>query len=162
LLLDPVEGEMVPYHQLTFRLPPNRRATVLEWVTVRKSLVETRDVLVLVVGVLAVVLALLLGGVVLLNRWLARRLWAPFQHTLATLRTYDLQRHQLLALPTPDIDEFGELNQVLNTLSERLVHDYEGLRQFTENAVHETQTPLAIIQARLEQLLQAPALQQGE
>ena len=82
--------------------------------------------------------------------------------TLATLRGYDLQRHQPLALPMPAIDEFGELNQALNTLSERLVRDYESLRQFTENAAHETQTPLAIIQGKLEQLLQAPALQDDE
>ncbi|GAB3242777.1 hypothetical protein GCM10027346_39130 [Hymenobacter seoulensis] len=162
LLLDPVEDEMVPYRQLTFRLQPARAASAPEWVTLRKSLVETEDVLVVVVGVLVGVLALLLGGVVALNHWLARRLWAPFQATLAALRGYDLQRHQPLALPTPIIDEFGELNQALNTLSERLVSDYESLRQFTENAAHETQTPLAIIQAKLEQLLQAPALQDDE
>ncbi|MFD2719966.1 sensor histidine kinase [Hymenobacter monticola] len=162
LLLDPVEDEMVPYRQLTFRLQPARAGSAPEWVTLRKSLVETEDVLLVVVGVLIVVLALLLGGVVALNHWLARRIWAPFQHTLATLRGYDLQRHQPLSLPTPTIDEFGELNQALNTLSERLVRDYESLRQFTENAAHETQTPLAIIQAKLEQLLQAPALQDDE
>ncbi|MBC8084824.1 MAG: HAMP domain-containing histidine kinase [Hymenobacter sp.] len=165
LLLDPIEDELVPYRQLTFRLQPARAAGTIEapeWVTLRKSLVETEDVLVVVVGVLVVVLALLLGGVVAMNHWLARRLWAPFQHTLAALRGYDLQRHQPLALPTPTIDEFGELNQALNTLSERLVRDYESLRQFTENAAHETQTPLAIIQAKLEQLLQVPALQDDE
>ncbi|GAA3925787.1 HAMP domain-containing sensor histidine kinase [Hymenobacter algoricola] len=162
LLLDPVEDEMVPFRRLTFRLPHSGVASAPEWVTLRKSLVETEDVLVVVLGVLLVVLVLLLGGVVALNRWLARHLWAPFQHTLATLRTYDLQRHQPLTLPTPAIDEFGELNQALNTLSERLVSDYESLREFTENAAHETQTPLAIIQAQLEQLLQAPALQADE
>ena len=162
LLLDAVEGEPVPYRQLTFRLPAAGAGNAPEWVTLRKSLVETEDVLVVVVGVLAVVLALLLGGVVALNHWLARRIWALFQHTLATLRAYDLQHHRPLALPTPAIAEFGELNQALNALSERLVSDYESLRQFTENAAHETQTPLAIVQAKLEQLLQAPALQADE
>ncbi|GAA4004587.1 hypothetical protein GCM10022408_15490 [Hymenobacter fastidiosus] len=162
LLLDPVEGEMVPYRQLTFRLPLARTVRTPEWVTLRKSLVETDDVLAVVLGVMVGALALLLGGVVAINYWLALRLWAPFQHTLAALRSYDLQRHQPLGLPMPIIDEFGELNQALNTLSKRLVRDYESLRQFTENAAHETQTPLAIIQAKLEQLLQAPALQNDE
>ncbi|MCA8830400.1 sensor histidine kinase [Hymenobacter pini] len=162
LLLDPVEQQLVPHRQLTFRLQPARAASAPEWITVRKSLVETEEVLAVVVGVLGSVLVLLLGGVVLLNRWLSQRLWSPFRQTLATLRAYDLQQHQALALPASAIDEFRELNLALNTLSERLVRDYESLRQFTENAAHETQTPLAIIQAKLEQLLQAPALQEDE
>ncbi len=52
-----------------------------------------------------------------------------------------------LQLPAPTIEEFAELNQALNQLSERLVADYKSLCQFTENAAHETQTPLAIMQA---------------
>lgn len=162
LLLDPVEQEMVPYRQLTFRLQPARAVSAPQWLTLRKSLVETEDVLAVVLGVMVGVLALLLLGVVGLNRWLAGRIWAPFQRTLTALRAYDLQRHQPLNLPTPAIEEFAALNQALNSLSERLVLDYESLRQFTENAAHETQTPLAIIQAKLEQLLQAPALMQDE
>jgi len=159
LLLDPVERELVPFRQLTFQVPASQGA---EWITVRKSLVESQDLLRVVLGVMLGALALLLLGVVGLNRWLARRLWAPFQHTLGRLRAYDLHRHQPLGLPAPAISEFAELNQALNQLSERLVADYENLRQFTENAAHETQTPLAIMQAKLEQALQAPALLEDE
>jgi len=162
LLLDPLEHELVPYRQLAFRLQPARAASAPEWVTLRKSLVETEDVLAVVLSVMLGVLLLLLAGLVALNRWVTGRLWAPFQHTVAALRAYDLQQHQPLALPVPAIQEFAVLNQALNHLSERLVSDYESLRQFTENAAHETQTPLAIIQAKLEQLLQAPALMEDE
>ncbi|GAA4503492.1 hypothetical protein GCM10023172_28440 [Hymenobacter ginsengisoli] len=160
LLLDPVERELVPFRQLTFRVPASGQGA--EWITVRKSLVESQDLLRVVLSVMLGALALLLLGVVGLNRWLARRLWAPFQHTLRRLRAYDLHRHQPLGLPAPAISEFAELNQALNQLSERLVADYESLRQFTENAAHETQTPLAIMQAKLEQALQAPALLEDE
>jgi len=156
LLLDAQEHEMVPNRQLVFALHTPAEGTV--WVTLRKSLVEADDLLVVVLGIMLGVLALLLGGVVLLNRWLARRIWAPFQHTLAALRGYDLQQHQPLALPTPAIAEFAELNHALVAVSQRLVADYESLREFTANAAHETQTPLAIMQAQLEQLLQLPKL----
>ncbi len=156
LLLDAQEGEMVPHRQLVFRLQTPVEGAV--WVTLRTSLVEAHDLLGVVLGVMMSALALLLGGVVLLNRWLSRRLWAPFQHTLAALRAYDLQRHQPLALPTPAISEFAELNHALGGLSQRLVADYQSLREFTANAAHETQTPLAIMQAQLEQLLQVPVL----
>ncbi|AMR26861.1 hypothetical protein A0257_06900 [Hymenobacter psoromatis] len=157
LLLDLNEHELVPHRQLTFRVAGGvRRAPA--WVTLRKSLVETDDLLAAVLRGMLVLLALLLGGIVALHRYLSRRLWAPFRHTLAALRAYDLQQHQPLALPVPAIEEFAQLNQALNHLSGRLVADYESLREFTANAAHETQTPLAIMQAQLEQLLQVPAL----
>ena len=155
-LFDAQEREQVPHRQLTFALQTAREGTV--WVTIRKSLVEAEDLLTVVLTVMLGVLALLLGGVVLLNRWLSGRLWAPFRHTLAALRRYDLHQHQPLELPTPAISEFAELNHALEHLSQRLVADYESLREFTANAAHETQTPLAIMQAQLEQLLQLPAL----
>lgn len=160
LLLDEREHELVPYRQLTFRLDAGQGP---EWLTLRQSVVAQHDLLRVLLTALLATLLLLLVGVVVGNTWLARRLWRPFQHTLAQLRGYDLQQHQPLALPPrPPITEFAELNQALNQLSERLVADYESLRQFTENAAHETQTPLAIIQAQLEQLLQAPVLAADE
>ena len=154
--VDRIEHALVPYRQLTFPLTMRGEGTV--WVTLRKSLVEADDLLGVVLGVMMSVLALLLVGVVLINRWLSRRIWAPFRSTLSALRAYDLQQHTPLALPVPAVAEFAELNQALNGLSQRLVADYENLREFTANAAHETQTPLAIMQAQLEQLLQAPAL----
>jgi signal transduction histidine kinase len=156
VLLDPTEGSLVPHRQLTFRVvgpgqPP-------AWVTLRKSLVEVDELLMAVVGSMLLVLVLLLGSVVWLHRYLSGRLWAPFRRTLEALRHYDLQQHRALALPTSRIEEFAELNQALTHLSRRLVADYENLREFTANAAHEAQTPLAIMQAQLEQLLQLPAL----
>ena len=158
LLFDAQEHEMVPHRQLSFLLAAPGQPPVS--VTLRKSLVETEDLLGVVLAVMLAVLALLLAGMVGLNRWLSARLWAPFRHTLAALRGYELQQHQPLALPTPAVAEFAELNQALTVLSQRLVADYESLREFTANAAHETQTPLAIMQAQLEQLLQVPALTQ--
>ena len=155
-LLDPTEGSLVPHRQLTFRVAGAGQAPA--WVTLRKSLVETDELLGAVLSSMLVVLALLLGGIVGLHRYLSERLWAPFRHALARLRGYDLQQHQPLNLPVPAIEEFAELNQVLNYLCARLEADYENLREFTANAAHETQTPLAIMQAQLEQLLQLPVL----
>ena len=155
LLLDPLEQEMVPHRQLTFAV---RVRGQKQWVTLRKSLVETEDVLTVVLGVMLSVLLLLLLGVVLINRWLAHWLWAPFSQTLAALRGYAVQHDNGLRFPAVTTDEFAELNQVLTRMSERLVADYEAMREFTANAAHETQTPLAIMQAKLEQMQQLPEL----
>ena len=155
ILPDTHEHTWVPHRQLTFRL---QAQGLPRWVTLRKSLVETNDLLAVVLGIMLTVLVALMLSVLLLNRWLSERLWRQFYHTLAVLRCYDLQQHRPLALPRPRIEEFAELNLAVTHLSERLVADYESLREFTANAAHETQTPLAIMQAQLEQLLQVPAL----
>lgn len=159
LLLDPQEQEMVPHRQLTF---PLRVRGELVWVTLRKSLVETEDVLAVVLGVMVGVLGLLLLGVILINRWLGQWLWSPFRNTLRVLRGYDVQQDQVLTFPPTNTDEFAELNQALTLMSRRLVADYEAVREFTANAAHETQTPLAIMQAKLEQMLQRPELENPE
>lgn len=156
ILPDKIENEMVPHRELTFVLTIPGEPPV--WVTLRKSLVEAEELMGVVLAMMLGVLALLLGGMVLINRWLAGRIWAPFQRTLGALRSYDLQQHKPLGLPTAAVAEFAELNLALNSLSQRLVGEYETLREFTANAAHETQTPLAIMQAQLEQLLQLPIL----
>jgi len=153
---DAQEQEMVPYRELSF---PVRRGGATYWLTVRKSLLETDDLLLVVLSVMLAVLGGLLLSLALLTRWLTRRLWAPFQRTLGELRGYELHRRGALVLPATPVDEFTELNQALTQLSARLAADYRSLKEFTENAAHETQTPLAIMQAQLEQLAQDDTLQ---
>ncbi len=155
LLLEPLENELEPYRQLTFRLPLNGQP---QWMSLSKALLETHEVQRLILLLLVGVLGTLLLGVVLLNRWLARRLWAPFERTLHQLQGYDVRQHQVLQLPDTRIEEFAQLNHTLTHLSERVAADYAMLKEFTENAAHETRTPLAIMQAKLEQLLQLPDL----
>ncbi|QKG59196.1 HAMP domain-containing histidine kinase (plasmid) [Hymenobacter sp. BRD128] len=152
---DPVGRRWEPFRQLHF---PVQVKGVTYWVTLRKSLLENDSPLGVVLSVLAAVLIGLLLSLAALNRWLSGRLWQPFHQTLAALRGYELQRQPAtLRLPATGIDEFTELNQALTQLSERLGAEYQSLKEFTENAAHETQTPLAILQAKLERLLQLGA-----
>ncbi len=154
-LLEPLENELEPYRQLTFRVVLNGRP---HWVSLSKALLETHHVRSLVLQLLVGVLGALLLGVVLLNRWLARQLWRPFEVTLRQLRGYDVRSHQVLVLPDTPVEEFTQLNRTLSSMSQRVAADYTTLKEFTENAAHETRTPLAIMQAKLEQLLQLPDL----
>ncbi|GAB3825893.1 sensor histidine kinase [Hymenobacter jeollabukensis] len=155
LIYDPTERSQVPFRELSFSVQVRGQRY---WLTLRKSLIETSEVLGVVLGVMFTVMGLLFGSLVLLNRWLSRWLWAPFHRTLASLRRYRLQQPQALELPATPIDEFSELNQALAQLTQRVTADYRALKEFTENAAHETQTPLAIMQAQLEQLMQLPDL----
>src|SRR4030095_2808872 len=62
----------------------------------------------------AIFFILLLGGFILLNRRIYRRLWKPFYHSLTEIRNFDLNRHREVKLEESDISEFTELNQSLD------------------------------------------------
>jgi signal transduction histidine kinase len=155
VIFDPIEHEAVPFRVVSF---PVRVRGQLHWLTLRKSLLETEDIIKVILTVMLAVMGLLFGSLLLLNQWLSRWLWAPFRRTLHALRGYRLQQPETLQLPATPIDEFSELNQAVAQLTQRVAADYRALKEFTENAAHETQTPLAIMQARLEQLMQEPEL----
>lgn len=95
----------------------------------------------------------ILAGV-LLNQVLNRRLWAPFFFNLRQLNTYSLSRDEAVPFKSSPITEFSEMTETLEKLTERSRREYRALREFTENASHEIQTPLGIIQSKLDRLSQ--------
>ncbi len=94
----------------------------------------------------------------LINRIVIRRLWKPFYQTIGKVKTYHLTDQELLKLETVDIEEFSLLNQSINEMMERIQHDYGSLKNFTGQAAHEMQTPLAIIRTKLDTLMQNESL----
>jgi signal transduction histidine kinase len=94
----------------------------------------------------------------LLNRFVLRKLWRPFYNTIEELKTFELERSQTLHLPSVKTEEFALLNATLTGVSERAVREYTLLKEFTENASHELQTPLAVIGSKLDLLIQDEAL----
>lgn len=87
-------------------------------------------------------------------RFALRDLWNPFESTLSSMERFkvtdDIQR-----LPDDgNIEEFHRLNETLAGLMRRNVEAYRQQKEFTENASHELQTPLAVMRSRLDLLLQ--------
>lgn len=101
---------------------------------------------------------ILVIGFLLLNKRLSVRLWKPFQSTLAKLKRFNLNEQSNIAFEKTDTLEFEELNQVLNKLIEHNIATFKSQKEFTENASHELQTPLAIIKGKLDILLQQEVL----
>lgn len=95
----------------------------------------------------------ILAGV-FLNLVLNKRLWAPFFFNLRQLNTYSLSRDETVPFKASPINEFSEMREALEKLTERSRREYRALREFTENASHEIQTPLGIIQSKLDRLSQ--------
>jgi len=83
-------------------------------------------------------------------RQMSRLILAPFKKTLQVVESFDLRRKEKLQLPDTRTKEFRELNCFLCKMTDKAVDDYRSLKEFTENASHELQTPLAIIRTKLE------------
>jgi signal transduction histidine kinase len=81
---------------------------------------------------------------------------------LSRLKRFNLASATPLELDKPEINEFRELNEVLRKMGDKMQQDYRSLKEFTENASHEIQTPLALINAKVEQLIQSEKLTENQ
>ncbi|CCG98212.1 histidine kinase [Fibrella aestuarina BUZ 2] len=155
LIRNRYNDELIPFRQLTFYTPIGG---VMHRVSIRKSLIQTYRLIEAVSLTMAVFLGLLLGGTFWFQGKLSGRLWRPFYDTLSRIKRFNLSSGTPLQLERSDITEFSELNQVLQKMADKMQHDYLSLKEFTENASHELQTPLALINAKVEQLIQSEQL----
>lgn len=106
-------------------------------------------------GIIALILAV---AIVLTVRFISRRLWKPFAETLHRVEGFRLENGILPVLPVSAVSEFTRLNTTLQTLMQNNLTSYRMQKEFTENASHELQTPLAVFQSKLDLLLQQPDL----
>lgn len=155
LIEDRYTQKLVPFRQLTFY---ESIKGIEHRVSIRKSMIQSYRLMEAITFTMATVLALLLAGTYWFQDRLSGRIWQPFYETLSRIKQFDLVRGQHLQLEQPDIIEFKELNEVLQKMSDQILHDYLHLKEFTENASHELQTPLALITAKVEELIQSEHL----
>ncbi len=99
----------------------------------------------------------------LLFNWLiSKELWKPFTLSLQKIRSAELQKMEAVRFENTNIKEFNELNASLNSMAAKIYHDYINMKEFTENAAHEMQTPLAVVQSKMELLLQDSNLKEDQ
>lgn len=97
---------------------------------------------------------LLTGSGVLINYFSNKKIWTPFFKNLKNVQNFSVSSPAELQLYESSINEFKELNFTLEDLTKRSRREYLALREFTENASHEIQTPLSIIQSKLDRMSQ--------
>lgn len=101
-------------------------------------------------------------AIILVNNIISKRLWRPFDETLKQAEDFRLEHGVIPSLPESSIKEFNRLNLALNKLMKNSLESYRTQKEFTENASHELQTPLAVFQSKLDLLLQLPDLTQRQ
>ncbi|HXB41025.1 MAG TPA: HAMP domain-containing sensor histidine kinase [Bacteroidia bacterium] len=97
---------------------------------------------------------LMIITIAIVNIFIYKKLWKPFYAILDELRKFTVSKNDTLKLPETDTKEFNYLAGSLTTMAEKITYDFLALKEFTENASHEIQTPLSVISSKIEMCLQ--------
>ncbi len=125
---------------------------------VETNVEETEETVAYIGFVTLIFFLILVVGFWILTRRLSKKIWQPFQDTLQKIKSFQLHDQQPIAFQETDTIEFAELNATLDKLIQHNIATYKNQKEFTENASHELQTPLAILKNKVDILLQSKDL----
>jgi len=155
MIYDPTEDEEEPYRQLFCTISVQDKHYEL---TLRKSMVEYNAIMYSILLLGTVFSIMLAAGFTILNRVLTKSLWSPFYKTIDLLSSYTPEVKQRLHLPKSQIEEFELLNTTVAKMSEKIHNDFGKQKKFIDHVSHEVQTPLSVINANIENILQSKNL----
>ncbi len=153
VLYDKREKLFAPYRMIRFHAFVNEKNYKI---SIFRSMLEAENLIEQIVINMTFMLLALVLAMFFLNRYFFRRIWDDFFFSVNKVKKYNLRDDPNLELPFSEVEEFQMMNQVFEKLTQRIHQDYTSLKEFTENASHEIQTPLSIMRAKIELLLQHP------
>ncbi len=159
LIVNEKEGTYTAYRQLQFVSEINGQKFLIK---IFKSHAETDNLIVRIILSMTLLVVALILGLLILNRHISQKTLKSFYDTINKIKKYDLNTHEDFQLKETDVKEFDDLNKVLIAMTERIKNDYYNLKEYTENASHELQTPIAVIISKMELLLQSDCMQEKE
>lgn len=150
LIFDPSQNELEEFRELTTYSEIDGKKYRI---TVRTLIVESEDILVAVVVSYLVIILLVFIFLFYFNKAWNQKLWHPFFENLGQMKRFSLTSDKPMVFMDSNILEFSELNYEITALTDKVRSDYKNLKQYTEDVSHEMQTPLAIIQAKVENII---------
>lgn len=156
LVSDTISGEKLPFRYLYYKGNTNQNRGYT--IRILQTLSEKKELLEYISLYLFFLFLSLFFISILLNYLISRKLWNPFNVTVTKAEKFDIQTDRPIELPETNINEFRQLNTVFNQMTRKMRNDYLSLKEYNEDAAHEIQTPLAIIQSKLEILMQRKEL----
>ncbi|MGB8194834.1 MAG: HAMP domain-containing sensor histidine kinase [Chitinophagaceae bacterium] len=145
------DGSDEDYRQLVFGVEAQGK-----WykVTVSKSMEETDHLIKATFGITAITICCILISLLLINRFVLKKLWNPFYKALDVVKQFKVNQDDALEFPTTNTEEFSVMIRTLEDTTQQAKVDYLALKTFSENASHEIQTPIAIIRSKIDLLIQ--------
>lgn len=159
ILFNPDENRYSLYRELGFVKTVGNKAYYIQ---IFKSLEETDRLIIRIVLAMTGLIFLIIITLLIVNRISSLRGWKAFYDTIEKISKYDVNSHESFSLNQSDIKEFDDLNKVMVKMTDRIQNDYVNLKEYIENASHEIQTPLAIINSKMELLLQSGDLKEKQ
>ena len=150
----PAEGE-IPFRQWSYTYKRNGKNYLI---VIRKSLIDLYDLSAHINRSLSIGLGLMLILMLIVNTIVLEKIFEPFYKTLQIIRQFSLKQKFVPELPKTSTNEFKDLNKNIKPFLEKIMVDYQNVKEFTENTSHEIQTLLAIIKNKLELLAQSEHL----
>ena len=130
--------------------------------TIISSLVEEDDLIEDSLWSVIWLFLILVISIIIINNIVLRKIWRSFYDILNQLKTYRLDKNGTTINVKTNTKEFVELQNASNILIKHSKDAYTSQKQFTENASHELQTPIAIIINKLELLLESELLKEKD
>jgi len=150
LIYDPLQDEIELFRELSETKEIDGQHYRI---TVRAMVIESEDIL---FAIIFTFVSIIFFAFIFLFYFIKSRnekLWQPFFINLDRLKNFSVKSDKLLTFEDSEILEFHELNREMETLTAKIQTDYRNLKQFTEDISHEMQTPLAIMQARIDTVM---------
>ena len=157
-LYDTMENSVGPFRKFVFTIPVQGQ---IYQVTLARPLAGTRNLAITIILVTLLTILIILITSLFINRILLHRLWQPFYSIIAAMRSYKLGKVKEINLPQTTTEEFLFLSDNLKETIKKTEEEYQILKEFTENASHELQTPLAIIRSKLDLFIQREDLSEA-
>ncbi len=158
LIVTPDENEAEKFHQLKFTENIKGKEYLI---IVRTPRLESYNLLFAIGIPVGMVIFIWMVFFLILNRRISYQIWRPFHSNLGRLKKFSVSDGAPLKLEESKIDELESLRRTLIGLANKGIADFRNLREFTENASHEIQTPLSIITTQIENLMNSHPMDPG-
>lgn len=151
LIFHPPSNTLQPHRKLSSVTEYNGKfykadlfLVAIEGDTVLKTVIYSMGI------IFIILIVFIIGG----NYFLSQKIFRPFYQSLEKIKNFNFNSNNNLKFEKSGIKEFNELNLQLQRLTDYVSDEYNNIKEFSENASHEIKTPISVIKAKLDSLIQ--------